>query len=40
MEIAEVWISVIAGFISGLTSGIIVMWFFQKSKENKIEANS
>lgn len=40
MAIAEVWISVIAGFISGLTCGIMIMWFLQKNRKKEVEANS
>ena len=36
--IPEVWISIIVGFISGATSGIVGMMFWIRQKEKKLES--
>jgi len=36
MAIAEVWISVMAGFVSGVTSGVMLMLFYIRFKERKM----
>ncbi len=36
--IPEVWVSIIVGFISGATSGIVGMLFWIRQKEKKLES--
>ncbi len=36
--IPEVWISIIVGFISGLTCGVMGMMFYIRNKERKLES--
>jgi len=38
--IPEVWISIIVGFISGATSGIMGMMFYIRNKERKLAKES
>jgi len=40
MAIAEVYLSSLFGFISGVLSGVITMWFIYKRKGKTIEAKN